>query len=152
MSTHSHRCDKNPACSLIWWFQCIHFCCSYLWILRKCLFKIPMLCLIMPFQIGNLHHSYSLLSYWGHGSCVGWREIECKCFSPFFFEFSLSTFLLAVNLKHAIFVKSRLLQPTKSQQWAAPETWKWKLKIALAAVNDPVTHCLCIVGMETRKG
>ena len=54
-----HRCDKNPACSLIWWFQCIYLCCSYLWILRKCLFKIPMLHLIMPFQTGNLHHSFS---------------------------------------------------------------------------------------------
>ena len=49
-----HRCDKNPACSLIWWFQRIY---SYLWILRN------VLCLIMLFQIGNLHHSYSLLAY-----------------------------------------------------------------------------------------
>lgn len=37
-----HRCNQNPACSLIWWFQFIDFCCSYLWILRKGLFKIPM--------------------------------------------------------------------------------------------------------------
>ena len=45
-----HKCDKNPACRLIWWFQCINLCCSYLWIFRKCLFKIPMLPLMMPFQ------------------------------------------------------------------------------------------------------
>ena len=40
-------------------FLCIYLCCSYLWILGKCLIKIPMLHLIMPFQIGNLHHSFS---------------------------------------------------------------------------------------------
>lgn len=30
-----HECKKNPACSLMWQFQCIYFC-SYLWILTKC--------------------------------------------------------------------------------------------------------------------
>ena len=85
------------ACSLIWWFQCIYFCCSYLWILRKCLFKIPMLHLIMLLQIGNLHHRYSLLVYQAHGSCVGWRENECTFFSPFFFELPIFTVHLSFS-------------------------------------------------------
>ena len=54
-----HRCDKSRACSLMWRFQCIYLCCAYLWILRKCLFKTLVLHLIMPFKIGNLHHSFS---------------------------------------------------------------------------------------------
>ena len=47
-------------------------------------------------------------------------------------QFSLSTFLLAVNLEHAIFVQSRLLQPAKCQYANCSK------------------NCLCIVGMETR--
>ena len=110
-----YRCDKNPACSLIGRFQCLYLCCSYLWILRKCRFKIPMLRLIMLFQIGNLHHSYSLLAYKAHGSCAGWRQNECKFFSPFLLncQFSLSTFLLVVKLEHAIFMQSWPLKQAK---------------------------------------
>ena len=125
-----HRCDRNHTCNFIWPIQCIYFCCSYR-ILRKCLFKIPMLHLIMLFQIRNLHHSYSLLAYSAHGSCAGWRENECKFFSPFFFKLLLFTVCFSLSSELGTRHFHAILAPTAGKMRTAQKT---KVKVSDPAV------------------
>ena len=144
-----HRCDKNPACSLIWRFQCIYFCCSYPWILRKWLYKIPMLRLIMLFQMGNLHHSYSLpgiLSTWVFCWLKGeWMQI-CQ-----------SILLQIVDFHCPLFFEQWTWNTTFSCSYnrqnvtvrTAPKT---KVKVKNCARSSERPTCLCIVGTETSPG
>ena len=89
-----------------WWrFHSIYFCCSCLWILRKCLLKIP----ILRLKISNWKlEVISLLA------CAGWRENKCKFFSQLFFELLIFTvhltFSSEIETRHF-----RAIQPAKCQ-------------------------------------
>lgn len=102
-TTNTLKCYISTSCNFVFNF---HFVCAYGWV--RCSPKIIWLC-------------QEMFKFWLTSLCQ-WKCSICdligldqRVYSSLNCRFSQSTFLLAVNLEHAIFMQSWFLQPAKCQ-------------------------------------